>query len=191
MGEPRRTIDGYTGRGYLALVAALLGVVLSIVSVSFVTWVADRAERAARLVAEGERALASSAEVYRCRGRCADDFVAVVEFPGGPRRVEIVDVDFDRNGLTEGRWFPAPAPYDEPFSVLYDPEDEMSMMTEIDALVSSGDIAPWGVVWTCVAWTLVWAWPAFSATRSAVRRDREDRSRLAAMEPTQEPRPSP
>lgn|GEM_PF-4122643 len=180
MTEVRATIGGFTSRGYLALIAAMFGLVISIVAILFVTWVGDRGELARSLIADGERALASNAEVYRCPGRCADDFVAVIELPEGPEKLEIMDVDFEREGLAEGRWSPAPSPYDEPFSVLYDPEDVRSMMTEIDALVSEGDTAPWGVVWVLAGWTAVWTWPAVRATRAAVRRYRLERGGVAS-----------
>lgn len=120
------------------------------------------AGRLARVESDGVRVMAHDAEV-RVVSASKVMVRAVVDYHDGPRQVQLV---YDQNPHPDSSrpgWMPAPVPYDDTFSVLYDPDDPDFLVAEIDiadtglgvvaaelgraAAVSALWGAPWFVAW--------------------------------------------
>ncbi|WP_454850572.1 hypothetical protein [Promicromonospora soli] len=123
----------------------------------------------------GEIVEAHDAEVYYSCGRsCSEEMRAVVDFADGSRNVELPEVSFDRRGLPERQWVPAPEPYDGTFNVYYDPElpqDTRRIRSEEDVedAFSQDPRTLWIVVGILVIWSLAWMRPASRNTGGSIR----------------------
>jgi hypothetical protein len=159
----------------VARAAVLVGIVLAgffALAAGSYQW---RYDVAHDLYQVGEIVEAHDAEVYYSCGRgCSEEMRAVVDFAGGSRNVELPEVSFDRRGLPERQWVPAPEPYDGIFDVYYDPElpqDTRRIRSEEDVedAFSQDPRTLWIVVSSLVIWSLAWMRPASRNAGGSIR----------------------
>lgn len=137
------------------------------------------------LVAHGQRTSAHDAQFWfamHCRGCTELDRVrAVVEFPRGPERVELVAASpWSDSDYPIEEWIPADTdPYVGQFDVLYDPDDHTRVIAVEDLAVVEEDarigvaITAGALLLAAVGGLLVWApWAAPAAGGHAAGRQR-------------------
>lgn len=173
--QPALPPGGYVLPGARAWTVMLIGIVLAGCLAAFAAWYQSRYDVAHDLYQVGRLTEAHDAEVYYSCGRnCNQEMRAIVDFADGPRTVDLPEISFDRRGLPERQWVPAPEPYSGTFSVYYDPErpqdtSRIRSQDEVEGAFFDDPRPPWIAVGVLVIWSLAWVRPALRKTGGSVR----------------------
>jgi hypothetical protein len=158
-----------------------IGAVLTVVSLAAIPGAMGQAAAAEKLLSDGERATATSAEgraeVRETRREGQDrrslmdpEVRATVALPDGSQQLALHDPQGAPATAYQQQWAPAPAPYEGSFEVVYDATDPAGTVTAVTDAAERAAYTPTGNVVIAVfflVWTLAFTYPFVRGFRRA------------------------